>query len=1268
MKNKLKSWCALAALFLLNPHQLMPTAHAQGTAFAYEGRLFDGANPASGSYDIAFTGYGAATGGSAGGSVTNLAVSVTNGLFLTTLDYGSIPNGAPIWLELAVRTNGTTHFTTLAPRQQILPVPYAMFANTASNLVGTVSAAGLDGTYSHVLALTNTANNFAGDGAALANVNAAAVNGLTATNFWQTGGNGGTVAGQNFLGTTDNQPLELRASNLRVMRLEPGGVSQYLATNYYYNLNGAPNVIGGSPGNYVLPGTVGVVIGGGGATNYTGYSFSNSVAGASDFSTIGGGVGNTILNYDLYGTIGGGDFNVIQDSAFESTIAGGGDNQIGEGLYDATIGGGFENWIQTNASGSTIAGGYANVIQTNAQFSTIGGGDGNQIQTLAGNSFIGGGVFNMANSANSTIGGGQSLTIGTNAAFSFMGGGRQNAVADNSLGAVLSGGEFNTLTDAADSVVAGGVNNHVTGAQWSAIGGGNYENIYSDNSFIGAGQSLTIGGNSKFSVVSGGFDNIVDANSSGSVLAGGENNVITNATGSIIAGGTQNTIINAPDAIISGGIGNSIGDIAANGGVSTDSLIAGGSANYMFHSHYSSIGGGGANILTNGYYSVLGGGSQNSINGGAGGDVVAGGSANFINLAGGSVIGGGNLNTVGDGYHNSGYGTIPGGYFNYALGGQNFAAGTYAQATNKGAFVWSDALAYGNDKFASQADNEFAVRARGGVRLVTGGAGLTVDGVTIVGPGSGTVPSDHSVTLAKLSAGTPVAGDVLALAGDGSSLTWVNPTTFGGTSGWGLTGNSGTSPVNNFLGTTDNQPLEVRVNNLRALRIEPGGISASAASAGWLSPNGAPNMIGGSPVNVVVPGVVGAVIGGGGTTSYFGSAYINSVAADFGAISGGYGNQIQTNAYAATIGGGIYNQIQTNSYLATIGGGYSNVIQTFSSYAVIGGGFQNLVQSNAYNSTIGGGGNNLILTNAYSATIAGGYMNQIQNGAFQAVIGGGLNNQVQTNANFGTIGGGANNQILWFSSGAAIAGGSQNQIQTNAFYATIGGGYENQIQNNAFDSVICGGRENTNSGAFSTIMGGFRNVAGLQSFAAGNRAKAVNSGAFVWADATDADFSSTANNQFAVRANGGVTFTSGNGGGNQAVSWTPGSASWSFSSDRNLKDRFATVDQQSVLDKIAQLPIVEWSYKGYDQRHIGPMAQDFHKLFPLNENDKALQDADLHGVALAAIQGLNQKVEEKESRIEAQAAQLQQQAEQIAALQQSLAQLQKAVQTIVDRH
>jgi len=653
---------------------------------------------------------------------------------------------------------------------------------------------------------------------------------------------------------------------------------------------------------------------------------------------------------------------------------------------------------------------------------------------------------------------------------------------------------------------------------------------------------------------------------------------------------------------------------------------------------------------------VLGGGSQNSINGAAGGDIVAGGSANFINLAGSSVIGGGNLNTVGDGYHNSYYATIPGGYYNYAQGGFNFAAGTFAQATNVGAFVWSDSLANGNDRFASAANNEFAVRARGGVRLVTGGAGLTVDGVAITGgDGGGAIPGDHSVTVTKFSANSPMAGQVLVVGPDGTSLLWTNPAA--ASSGWSLTGNSGTTPGNNFIGTTDNQPLNLAASQHRGLELQwVTNLTDNDGSYIVNTRNYTINVVAGSPYNNIAPGVVGSTIAGGGNTfdwidfGMFGFQEPNNISSDFGVIGGGVANTIGTLADYSVIAGGFGNYV--SNYDSFIGGGnYNRITDGLPTLAgttrgegnSIGGGYENLVQGQDFG-FIGGGGVNVIggPPNDFVLTWAANTDNTIV---------GGDDNTIGTNCTEAFIGGGDGNFITDGNSDGTISGGFINQIQTNSYAATIGGGFSNIV-----------------AGYSATVPGGDFNVAGTNSFAAGHRAKAVNSGSFVWADNTEADFTSTANRQFAVRANGGVTFTSGNGGGNQAVSWTPGSASWSFSSDRNLKDRFATVDQQSVLDKIAQLPIVEWSYKGYDQRHIGPMAQDFHKLFPLNENDKALQDADLHGVALAAIQGLNQKVEEKEIRIQAQAAQIQQQAEQIAVMQQSLAQLQKVVQTIVERH
>ena len=124
------------------------SGQAQGTAFLYQGALNDGGQPASGSYDLTFTLFNTNNGGTVvAGPITNSAMAVTNGLFMTTLDFGSgVFNGTGYWLELGVETNGGTGFVTLAPRQAVLPAPYAILANNASNLLGTLPASQLSGT------------------------------------------------------------------------------------------------------------------------------------------------------------------------------------------------------------------------------------------------------------------------------------------------------------------------------------------------------------------------------------------------------------------------------------------------------------------------------------------------------------------------------------------------------------------------------------------------------------------------------------------------------------------------------------------------------------------------------------------------------------------------------------------------------------------------------------------------------------------------------------------------------------------------------------------------------------------------------------------------------------------------------------------------------------------------------------------------------------------------------------------------------------------
>ena len=89
-----------------------------------------------------------------------------------------------------------------------------------------------------------------------------------------------------------------------------------------------------------------------------------------------------------------------------------------------------------------------------------------------------------------------------------------------------------------------------------------------------------------------------------------------------------------------------------------------------------------------------------------------------------------------------------------------------------------------------------------------------------------------------------------------------------------------------------------------------------------------------------------------------------------------------------------------------------------------------------------------------------------------------------------------------------------------------------------------------------------------------------------------------------------------------------------YSSDRNLKEKFVPTDSREVLKSVASLPISSWNFKGDSAtRHIGPMAQDFYATFKVGTDEKHIGMVDEGGVALAAIQGLNALVEEKDAKI-----------------------------------
>ena len=187
MKTRLQT--ILRAIVVFAYFAITQIAFAQGTAFTYQGRLNNGANPATGLYDLRFTIYDDATVGNAGGALTNAATPVTNGLFTVMLDFGAgVFTGADRWLEIGVRTNGATDFAMLVPRQPITAMPYAIQALNAASATtaasaNSVSAANITGPIllpqlPGVL-VTNGASgvvltgSFSGNGSGLTNVNLA---------------------------------------------------------------------------------------------------------------------------------------------------------------------------------------------------------------------------------------------------------------------------------------------------------------------------------------------------------------------------------------------------------------------------------------------------------------------------------------------------------------------------------------------------------------------------------------------------------------------------------------------------------------------------------------------------------------------------------------------------------------------------------------------------------------------------------------------------------------------------------------------------------------------------------------------------------------------------------------------------------------------------------------------------------------------------------------------------------------------------------------
>jgi hypothetical protein len=140
------------------------TSIPAGTAFTYQGQLKVAGAPINGTADVRFSLFDAPSSPAAqiGATVQHDNLTIADGLVSLALDFGDGAfDGNARWLEIELRVPaGGGSFTTLAPRQPITPVPYALFALNAPSATGPIGQSGTTTFGTAQIGVTSSTINF----------------------------------------------------------------------------------------------------------------------------------------------------------------------------------------------------------------------------------------------------------------------------------------------------------------------------------------------------------------------------------------------------------------------------------------------------------------------------------------------------------------------------------------------------------------------------------------------------------------------------------------------------------------------------------------------------------------------------------------------------------------------------------------------------------------------------------------------------------------------------------------------------------------------------------------------------------------------------------------------------------------------------------------------------------------------------------------------------------------------------------------------------
>jgi hypothetical protein len=1261
-------------------------AMAQGTAFTYHGRLSDNGAPATGTYDLRFLVFGANSGGAQiGPTLDHNALPIGSGEFAVMLDFGAgVFTGDPRWLQIAVRTNGSlASYVPLAPRQPITATPYAIHAGSASNLLGSVaqeqlppaiprlnSAAAFTGAVSFkplygppfavnstnkvnllnadlldgldsaafagslhthaasnivagtladarlsanvarlasnqvfaasnrftgVLIATNAANVLAGNGRGLTNLNASNLVGVLPPASLPASV-ASLASNQTFSGLVNfappgGAPFRVGSASL-VPNLNSDQLDGYSASAFW-NLAGNTNPAGaaflGTTDNSplelrvnntralrLLPGQSGATLLAGGSANQAAANISAAVAL--------GAASSVMANY---ATVSGGNGNeALADSA---TVAGGYRNSAR--LYGATVAGGAENVAGGDYS---LAAGYRAQALHRSTFVWSDYSSSSPFTSTAPYQVLfrstGGVGINTNNPqtalhvAGTVQASGLKLTTAPLPGALLVG----DAAGNASWQPAPVRGQSNAVSP---NVIGGHQNNLVAaGVVGATIGGGG---TAADSNYVAANFSTIAGGahnaveaGADYSSVSGGRSNLVRSGSTRATINGGEANTVhPNAPYATIGGGYRNTLEPGTTyGAIGGGLGNSIrtnAQRATIGGGETNSVLAG--------ANYAAIGGGYGNKAGALSAAVAGGRANQALGQEA---AIGGGSSN---LAAGlrATIAGGSLNTA------SNYAsTVAGGENNRALADYSFAAGRNAQALHPGSFVWADSSS--TNGFASGGANQFLIRAAGGV-------------------GIGDAPQDSKLYVngnVRLN-----NSDLLLRGGSdynhglgwyGGSKTFAY-TSFDGPVLFGYGG--GALAVKQFQ---DEFPVLQWDASSQVVIGTPEHEGALAVMGGVVV-----DQIGYNDGNLGYALTFGAKSGegigskrtpGGNRNGLdFYTAFQNRMAIlNNGNIGLGTlqpNDRLEIDGYDAAVriknnndnglGGFIentYGSLQLGMFSETntagqVAGGTKRAFFGFNSDGLVGSLVNTLTTPNneSFRNLLDDGQGNMTVANELTISKSNGQLIDLGN----ANHGIGVQNYTtyfRTDDHFAWYQGGTHNPNAIDPGGGALLmhlnGSALDVKRLTASSATA----EGQVQVN---------QENTTD------------YARIRFTVGGDASKR-------WDLVAKADrlnfYSAYLGGDMLVLDGGGLTVR----------------GTFVSSSDRNAKENYEAVNPREVLEKVAALPLTRWNFKSDPGTpHLGPVAQDFHAAFGVGADDKHIATVDADGVALAAIQGLNQKLEEK---------------------------------------